>query len=43
MSNARAIRAGAADIELFANDSRLIRGLKQAPRSLKAYGQREGT
>jgi hypothetical protein len=38
MPTARGIRAGAAYVELFADDSRLIRGLGRASRRLKAFG-----
>jgi len=38
MASARGIRAGAAYVELFADDSRLIRGLSRASRRLKAFG-----
>jgi hypothetical protein len=38
MANARAIRAGAAYVELFINDSKLVRGLAKAGRKLKAFG-----
>ena len=36
--NARGIRAGAAYIELFAEDSKLVRGLQRAEKRLKAFG-----
>ena len=39
MTNAGAIRAGRAYVELFAEDSRLIAGLKRSERQLKAFGQ----
>jgi len=38
MANSQAIRAGMAFVELFANDSRLVRGLKAASAKLKAWG-----
>jgi TP901 family phage tail tape measure protein len=38
MPSARGIRAGAAYIELYANDNRLVRGLKRAEKRLKAFG-----
>jgi len=38
MTSARGIRAGAAFIELYANDNRLVRGLKRAQRRLRAFG-----
>ncbi len=38
MPSSRGIRAGAAYVELYANDSRLARGLKRASRRLKAFG-----
>ena len=38
MANARGIRAGAAYIELFINDSKLVRGLEKASKKLKAFG-----
>ena len=36
--NARAIRAGAAYIELYAHDNELVKGLNRASRRLKAWG-----
>ena len=39
MANARNIRAGAAYIELFVNDSKLVRGLQSASKKLKAFGE----
>jgi len=39
MANAQGIRAGQAFVELFADDSRLVRGLKAASAKLKAWGQ----
>jgi hypothetical protein len=39
MASARNIRAGAAYIELFVNDSRLVRGLQSASKKLKAFGE----
>lgn len=38
MPSARGIRAGAAYVELFANDNQLVRGLKRAQARLKAFG-----
>ena len=38
MANARGIRGGAAYIELFVNDSKLVRGLQNASKKLKAFG-----
>lgn len=38
MASARGIRAGAAYIELFLNDSKLVRGLQNAGKKLKAFG-----
>lgn len=38
MANARGIRAGAAFVELFADDSKLVRGLQRAQKKLKAFG-----
>ena len=38
MANSQAIRAGRAFVELFANDKRLVRGLKAASAKLKAWG-----
>lgn len=38
MPSARGIRAGAAYVELFANDNRLVRGLKRAQARLNAFG-----
>ncbi|GAB6188130.1 phage tail tape measure protein [Thermopirellula anaerolimosa] len=39
MASPSAIRAGQAFVELFADDSRLVRGLKAASKRLKAWGQ----
>ena len=39
MASAQGIRAGAAFVELFADDRRLVRGLKAASAKLKAWGQ----
>jgi len=39
MASAHGIRAGAAYVELFADDSRLARGLKRAQKRLKAFGR----
>jgi len=38
MANSKGIRAGRAFVELFADDSQLVRGLKAADRRLKAFG-----
>jgi len=38
-SNAGAVRAGKAFVELFADDSQLVRGLKGAEKRLKAWGK----
>ena len=38
MASARGIRAGAAYIELYANDNKLVRGLNRAQKRLKAFG-----
>lgn len=38
MASAQGIRAGAAFVELFADDSRLVKGLNAASRRLKAWG-----
>ncbi len=38
MAKAGAIRAGRAFVELFADDSKLVRGLNQAQRKLKRFG-----
>jgi hypothetical protein len=38
MADARSIRAGAAYVELFVNDSKLARGLQSANKKLKAFG-----
>jgi hypothetical protein len=38
MADARGIRAGAAYVELFVNDNKLVRGLRQASARLKAFG-----
>lgn len=38
MTSARGIRAGAAYIELYANDNKLVRGLNRAQKRLKAFG-----
>ena len=37
MPSARGIRAGAAYVELYAQDNRLVRGLKRAQRRLRAF------
>jgi len=39
MATARGIRAGRAFVELFADDSKLVRGLRRAEKKLKAFGQ----
>ena len=39
MANPRGIRAGAAYVELFVSDSKLVRGLASASRKLKAFGE----
>lgn len=39
MAQAGAIRAGRAFVELFADDSKLVRGLKRASAKLKAFGE----
>jgi len=38
--NAKGIRAGKAFVEIFADDSRLMRGLKAARQKLSAFGAR---
>jgi hypothetical protein len=38
MANTGAIRAGRAFVELFADDSKLVRGLRRAEKKLKAFG-----
>lgn len=38
MANAQGIRAGRAFVELFADDSKLVRGLRRAEKKLKAFG-----
>ncbi len=38
MASTRGIRAGRAFVELFADDSRLVRGLRRAEKKLKAFG-----
>lgn len=38
MSNANAIRAGGAFVELFADNSKLVRGLRKAEKHLKDFG-----
>jgi len=40
MATARGIRAGRAFVELFADDSKLVRGLRRAEKRLKAFGDR---
>jgi len=39
MSSAKGIRAGRAFVELFADDSKLVRGLRRAEKRIKAFGQ----
>ncbi|MBI1374813.1 MAG: hypothetical protein GC159_18995 [Phycisphaera sp.] len=39
MPSTQGIRAGRAFVELFADDSRLVRGLRAAEKKLKAFGQ----
>jgi len=39
MTSTRGIRAGRAFVELFADDSKLVRGLRRAQKKLKAFGQ----
>jgi len=38
MATAQGIRAGRAFVELFADDTKLVRGLRQAEKKLKAFG-----
>ena len=38
MANTQGIRAGRAFVELFADDSKLVRGLRQAEKKLKSFG-----
>ncbi len=40
MPSAGSIRAGRAFVELFVNDSRLVRGLRGAQRRIKAFGRK---
>ena len=40
MASAQGIRAGRAFVELFADDSKLVRGLRRAEKRLKAFGDR---
>ena len=40
MPSTRGIRAGRAFVELFADDSMLVRGLRRAEKRLKAFGDR---
>ncbi len=42
MSSSQGIRAGRAFVELFADDRRLVRGLKRASARLKSWGQSVG-
>ncbi len=37
MASARGVRAGAAFVELYANDNKLVRGLRRAQRRLRAF------
>ena len=39
VSSTKGIRAGRAFVELFADDSKLVRGLRRAEKKLKAFGQ----
>src|SRR5947207_5053248 len=39
MASASGIRAGSAFIELFVNDSKLVKGLEKASKKLKAFGE----
>jgi len=39
MASTRAIRAGRAFVELFADDKKLVRGLRRAQKRIKAFGQ----
>jgi len=39
MPSAKGIRAGRAFVELFADDSKLVRGLRRAQKRIKAFGQ----
>ena len=43
MPSASGIRAGRAFVELFADDSKLVRGLKAASTKLKAWGASIGS
>ena len=38
MANAQGIRAGRAFVELFADDRKLVRGLRRAQKKIKAFG-----
>jgi hypothetical protein len=40
MPSAQGIRAGRAFVELFADDTKLVRGLRRAERRVKAFGKR---
>jgi hypothetical protein len=40
MASAPGIRAGRAFVELFVDDSKLVRGLRRAEKRLKAFGDR---
>jgi len=40
MASTQGIRAGRAFVELFADDSKLVRGLRRAEKRLKAFGDR---
>ena len=42
MPNTNAIRAGRAFVELFTDDSKLVRGLRRAEKKLKNFGARIG-
>ena len=42
MASTQGIRAGRAFVELFADDSKLVRGLRRAEKRLKAFGDRIG-
>ncbi|MBI1375801.1 MAG: phage tail tape measure protein, partial [Phycisphaera sp.] len=42
MASTQGIRAGRAFVELFADDSRLVRGLRRAERRLKVFGSNVG-
>jgi len=40
MARSNSVRAGRAFVELFADDSKLVRGLRAAEKRLKAFGDR---